>query len=266
MIGVVGVVGVGSMGAALVEGLLAAGHPPDSITLVDRHREKLDAFVGRGVTAGSDMAAIRKEDWVIVAVKPYAMPATLASMAAHLKPSTVVISVAAGIDTAAIEAHLGPIAVVRAMPNTPALVGEAMTGVSGGRHVAPDQLQGACDILGAVGEVAVVPEAQLDALTAISGSGPAYLFYVAEALIDAAVAQGLSADLSDRLVRQTLRGAALLLAASVSDAAELRRRVTSKGGTTEAAVAVFNEADLKATFGAAVAAATDRSRQLRGHS
>jgi pyrroline-5-carboxylate reductase len=132
--------------------------------------------------------------------------------------------------------------------------------------VAPDQLQGACDILGAVGEVAVVSEAQLDALTAISGSGPAYLFYVAEALVDAAVAQGLSPDLSDRLVRQTLRGAALLLDASESDAAELRRRVTSKGGTTQAAVAVFDDSDLKATFGTAVAAATERSRQLRGQS
>ena len=262
----IAVVGVGSMGAALVEGLLAADHPPDAIILVDRNRQKLDAFVGRGVTLASDVGAISVADWVIVAVKPHAMVATLGSLVAHLKPSATVISVAAGIDTGAIEAELGPVAVVRAMPNTPALVGEAMTGVSGGRHVAPDQLQGACDILGAVGEVAVVSEAQLDALTAISGSGPAYLFYVAEALVDAAVAQGLSPDLSDRLVRQTLRGAALLLDASASDAAELRRRVTSKGGTTQAAVAAFDEADLKATFGTAVAAATERSRQLRGQS
>lgn len=262
----IGVVGVGSMGAALVEGLLAAGHPPDSITLVDRHPEKLDTFVSRGVTVARGVAAIGEADWVIVAVKPYAMVATLGSLAAHLKPTTVVISVAAGIDTAAIEAELGRVAVVRAMPNTPALVGEAMTGVSGGRHVAADQLQGACDILGAVGEVAVVSEAQLDALTAISGSGPAYLFYVAEALVDAAVAQGLPADLSDRLVRQTLRGAALLLDASATDASELRRRVTSEGGTTQAAVTVFDDAGLKATFGTAVAAATERSRQLRGNS
>lgn len=260
----IAVVGVGSMGAALVEGLLAADHPPDAITLVDRNREKLEAFVDRGVAIASDVAAIGAADWVIVAVKPHAMAATLGSLVVHLKPSATVISVAAGIDTAAIEAELGPVAVVRAMPNTPALVGEAMTGVSGGRHVAPDQLQGACDILGAVGKVAVVSEALLDAVTAISGSGPAYLFYVAEALVDAAVAQGLPADLSDRLVRQTLRGAALLLDTSEMNASELRRRVTSKGGTTQAAVSVFDEADLKATIGTAVAAAADRSRQLRG--
>lgn len=262
----IGVVGVGSMGAALVEGLLAADHPPGDIVLVDRNQDKLDAFAGRGVAVGSDVAALGMADWVLVAVKPYAMSSTLGSLAAHLKPSATVISVAAGIDTAAIEAQLGPIAVVRAMPNTPALIGEAMTGVSGGLHVNAEQLQGACDILGAVGEVVVVPEDQLDALTAISGSGPAYLFYVAEALADGAVAQGLPPELADQLVRQTLRGAALLFDASESDAAELRRKVTSKGGTTEAAVAVFDEADLKATFGAAVAAATNRSRELRGQS
>ena len=260
----IAVVGVGSMGGALVEGLLAADHPPDAMILVDRNQDKLDAFAGRGMTVGSDVAAVGVADWVIVAVKPHAMSATLGSLAAHLKPSVTVISVAAGIDTAAIEAELGQIAVVRAMPNTPALIGEAMTGVSGGLHVTPEQLQGACDILGAVGAVAVVPEDQLDALTAISGSGPAYLFYVAEALADGAVAQGLSPELADRLVRQTLRGAALLLHASESDPAELRRRVTPKGGTTQAAVAVFDEADMKAIFRTAVAAAKDRSRELRG--
>ncbi|MDH5422458.1 MAG: pyrroline-5-carboxylate reductase [Acidimicrobiia bacterium] len=262
----IAVVGVGSMGAALVEGLLAADHPPEAMILVDRNQDKLDAFAGRGVMVGSDVAAVGAADWVIVAVKPYAMSATLGSLAAHLKPSATLISVAAGIDTAAIEAEFDRIAVVRAMPNTPALIGEAMTGVSPGLHVTPEQLQGACEILGAVGEVAVVPEDQLDALTAISGSGPAYLFYVAEALVEGAVTQGLPPELADRLVRQTLRGAALLFDASESDAAELRRRVTSKGGTTQAAVVVFDEADLKATFGAAVAAATNRSRELRGQS
>lgn len=262
----IAVVGVGSMGSALVDGFLAAGYAPDSISLVERNLAKLDRFADRGVRTSADMAALDDADWVVVAVKPHAVADALKLVATHLTPTTVVISVAAGITTDAIEALLGPVPIVRAMPNTPAVIGEAMTGVVGGRHVTPDQLEEACEILRAVGEVVVVTEDELDALTAISGSGPAYLFYVAEALVAAATEQGLSPELADRLVRQTLRGAAMLLSDSEFEPAELRRRVTSRGGTTQAAVAELDSASIKETFSSAVAAATERSRELRGDS
>lgn len=262
----IGVVGVGAMGAALVEGLLAAGHSPETICLVEQDQTKLESFGDRGVHISTEMEGIRAADWVIVAVKPHAVAEVLRSMAVQLKPTAAVISIAAGIDTRLIEAELPSVSVVRAMPNTPALVGQAMIGVAPGRLATPEQLREACDILGAVGQVAVIGEADLDALTAVSGSGPAYLFYLAEALVEAAQEQGLSADLADQLVRQTLRGAGLLLATSDVDAAELRRRVTSKGGTTQAAIEVFDSGGMKATIRRAVHAATERSRQLRGDS
>lgn len=262
----IAVVGVGSMGSALVDGFLAAGHAPDSISLIERNSSKVDRFADRGLRTSADMDALADADWVIVAVKPHAVGDVLKLVADHLAPTAVVISVAAGITTDAIEASLGPIPIVRAMPNTPALIGEAMTGVVAGRHVTPGQLEEACGILRAVGEVVVVAEDELDALTAISGSGPAYVFYVAEALVAAAVEQGLSAELADRLVRQTLRGAAMLLSDSEAEPAELRRRVTSKGGTTQAALEEFDSAGMKETFSKAVGAATERSRQLRGNS
>ncbi len=262
----IAVVGVGSMGSALVEGFLRAGHAPDSISLVERHLAKLNRFAERGVHTSIDMAAIANADWVVVAVKPHAVADVLKLVASHLAPTAVVISVAAGITTDAVEGLLGPVPIVRAMPNTPALIGEAMTGVVGGRHVTPGQLEKACEILRAVGEVVVVTEDEMDALTAISGSGPAYLFYVAEALVAAATEQGLSSKLADQLVRQTLRGAAMLLSESEAEPAELRRRVTSKGGTTQAALAELDSAGIKETFSGAVAAATERSRELRGDS
>lgn len=259
----IGVVGVGSMGTALVEGLLAAGHKPSALSLVDRHPDKLAGFEARGVKASLALDAMRDVDWVVVAVKPYALLETLGALAGYLKPDVVVISVAAGIGTGAMEKVLGEVAVIRSMPNTPALVGGAMTGVASGRWVTSEQLEGASTILGAVGEVVVVAEDDLDALTAISGSGPAYVFYLGEAMIAAAVDLGLAHDVADRLVRQTLRGAGQLLAASDVDASELRRRVTSKGGTTEAAIERFESGNMQEIIHHAITAAAQRSRELR---
>lgn len=262
----IGVIGTGAMGSALLEGLLSAGHRPETFLLVDLDADKLVPFEARGLQTSPDVKAISAADWVVVAVKPHHVMGALAPLKGVLDSNAVILSMAAGVTTESIETLLGDVAVVRAMPNTPALIGLGMTGVAAGAFVSEAKVAEACEILQAVGKVAVVEESDLDALTAVSGSGPAYLFYLAEALIEAAIEQGLDAELADQLVRQTMWGSGALLAQAEVGAVELRRRVTSPGGTTEAAVEAFESNAVKATIGAAVDAATRRSRQLRSDS
>ena len=183
---------------------------------------------------------------------------------APLQPvaSEMVLSIAAGVTTAELEDLVGRVPVVRAMPNTPALIGEGIAAICAGRHADEKHLGVARLILEAVGTVIEVPESQLDAITAVSGSGPAYLFGLAEWMEQAALDEGFSRAEARMLVKQTLRGAALLLDQSDETAAELRRRVTSPGGTTQAAFEVLDEAGVVATFRTAVAAAAQRSREL----
>ncbi|MCB0975881.1 MAG: pyrroline-5-carboxylate reductase [Acidimicrobiales bacterium] len=253
------VVGGGKMGEALVGGLIAAGRDPSSIVVVEpseaRRGELAVALPGVEVIPEPVEAAS-----AIVAVKPQHVLGVCSGLGAL--GVNRVLSIAAGVRIAALESALAEgAAVVRAMPNTPALVGMGAAAVAGGSAATAEDLAWAEEILGAVGKVVRVDEAQLDAVTGLSGSGPAYVFLVAEALIDAGVEQGLARPVATDLAVQTLRGAAELLAGGQS-APDLRAAVTSPGGTTAAGLRALEDAAVRAAFARAVAAATERSREL----
>ncbi|MCU1498134.1 MAG: proC [Acidimicrobiales bacterium] len=253
-------VGGGKMGEALVGGLLAAGWAEASeVVIVEPHpgrrRELVERFAGLQVVAEPVAAA-----GALVAVKPQ----HVAEVCRALGGLGVgrVLSIAAGVRVEAMEAALpAGTAVVRAMPNTPALVGLGAAAIAGGTTATEADLAWAEGILAAVGTVVRVSEGQLDAVTGLSGSGPAYVFLVAEAMIEAGVLQGLPRDIATDLTVQTLRGASELLAGG-RPAAELRAAVTSPGGTTAAGLRVLEAGAVRATFSDAVAAATARSREL----
>lgn len=265
--GTFAVIGAGNMGEALLRGVLRAGVvPPERVVCTTRSQERAERL-GRdlGVHAGTDnRAAVRDASLVVIALKPQVLLAELAGFADDLRPDACVISVAAGVRIEAIE-ELVPegVAVLRVMPNTPALADAGMSAVSPGTHATAGHLALAHAVLGAVGRVVTVEEAALDAVTAVSGSGPAYLFVLAEAMIDAACAEGLDPQLARTLVVQTLLGASILLDRE-GDAADLRRKVTSPGGTTQAALDELARRDVRAAVVAAVAAARRRATELGG--
>jgi pyrroline-5-carboxylate reductase len=254
------IVGGGRMGEALLGGLLAAGRPAASLAVVEpvegRRAELAEAF--DGITTSAEPVAAAG---AVIAVKPHDVPA--ATTAAVAAGATRVLSIAAGVTVAQLEAAAGPgVAVVRAMPNTPALVGAGAAAIAAGSAASDDDLAWAEGVLGAVGTVVRVPEASLDAVTGLSGSGPAYVFLVAEALMDAGVLAGLPRPTAEALVRQTLLGAARLLAETGDDPAALRAAVTSPGGTTAAGVRELERHGVRSALLEAVAAATERSREL----
>jgi pyrroline-5-carboxylate reductase len=199
---------------------------------------------------------------VVVATKPAQVAEAL--VAASEAGLSRVLSIAAGVTTHQLEAVTGRVPVVRAMPNTPAMVGVGASAICGGHLATEDDLAWAESLLGAVGTVTRIPEQLMDAVTGVSGSGPAYLFLVAEAMIDAGVLAGLPRDRADALVRQTLLGAATLLAGSDEGPEALRAAVTSPGGTTAAALRVLEERAVRAALLDAVAAAAHRSAELGG--
>lgn len=256
------VIGGGNMGAALVGGLLAKQVvAPESLAICEvvaaRRDELSSSFPGVTVTEGVPPCAA-----AVLAVKPAA--AADAAAAAAAAGARRLLSIAAGARIAALESAAGDgVAVVRSMPNTPALVGEGASAYAGGSSATSADLEWAGTILRAVGTAVAVDEADLDAVTALSGSGPAYLYLVAEALIEGAVANGLDAELATALTTQLFVGSAKLLAER-GDAAALRAMVTSPGGTTAAGLAALAERDLRGAVGAAVTAAADRSRELAG--
>ncbi len=255
------VIGGGKMGEALLSGLVADGWAAAG----ELHVVEPDAG-RRGVLAGSlpgvscgDTALVGVD--TLVAVKPHVVADVCAGLAVLGVPR--VVSIAAGVRTGAIEAVIGEgVPVVRVMPNTPSLVGEGAAAVAGGRAASDEDIEWAAGILSAVGEVVVVPEALLDAVTGLSGSGPAYVFLLAEALMDAGEAEGLPREVAVALTEQTLLGAATLLSHSDDPAATLRENVTSAGGTTAAGLAVFEAGGFRQLVSDVVAAATERSRQL----
>jgi pyrroline-5-carboxylate reductase len=260
---VVAVLGVVKMGEAVLAGLVRAG---STVIGSDRDPQRA-AEVGEryGVRLLDPLAAASEADVVLLVVKPQDVRTTAAELAPALRPSTLVVSLAAGITTAALEAVLPAGApVVRVMSNTPALVGQAMSAVSAGTTATDAHLAVVEELLSPVGRVVRVPEDQQDAVTAVSGSGPAYVFRVVEAMVDAGVALGLSGEVAAELAQQTLLGAATLLAGSGQTPADLRRAVTSPGGTTAAALAVLEERRVDALFLAALTAARDRSAELAG--
>lgn len=206
--------------------------------------------------------AIRGREVVVVAVKPRDVPALVTSLTGKLASDQLLISLAAGVTTKTYEDMLPDTRVIRAMPNTPALVGEGVTGFAGGSRTSADDLMVAAGILGAVGTVRVMDESLLDAVTAVSGTGPAYVFLLAEALTEAAIREGLPRDIAESFVEQTVRGAGRLLAASEKTPSELRAQVTSPGGTTAAAVHVLEERGFRALIEDAVQAAARRASEL----
>ena len=259
------VIGAGVMGEALVSGLVKAGWSADSITAADRREfRRQETAQAHGVkTAAGNAEAVAGADTVVLVVKPQDVGEVLPEIAPALAPGALVVSLCAGISTAQIESHLPEgVAVVRVMPNTPALVGEGMAAVSAGAHAGPDDVAHATELMSALGKVITVPERYQDAVTAISGSGPAYLFFVVEAMIDAGVMLGLPRDVSTTLVVQTMYGSAHLLRESGEHPTVLREQVTSPGGTTAAALRQLEDHRVKAAFITAMEAARDRSRAL----
>jgi pyrroline-5-carboxylate reductase len=260
--------GAGNMGEALIRGLLTAKTvAPSQIIATDVRPDRLDSLAKTFSirTAGDNVKAVADADIVMLAVKPQQMSAVLAPLKSAATVRKLYISIAAGVTTARIENELGgKVRVVRVMPNTPALVGAGAAALAKGAYATGDDLTMAELILGAVGTVVRVEEKFIDAVTALSGSGPAYVFYVAEAMIKAGVAAGLDEALAKKLAIQTVYGSAKLLVESGEDPESLRHKVTSPGGTTEAALKVMSERKLTEIFVEAIKAAEQRSRELSG--
>ena len=260
-------IGAGNMASSIIGGLLESGHPRDRLSAADPFepsRDRLRETAQIQVTADNSSAAA-SADVVILAVKPQVMAEALSSVAAVVQANgALVISIAAGITLASMEARLGDnTAIVRCMPNTPALLGCGASALYGNSAVMRDQHAYADDILGAVGITAWVErEEELDAITALSGSGPAYFFLFMEAMIDAGVKQGLDRDTATSLTLQTALGAARMAGESDVDLVELRRRVTSPGGTTERAVGEFESQGIRAMVDTAMSGAAERAAEM----
>ena len=259
----VAVVGGGKMGEALLAGLVRRLGAAD-VVVCERSVERAAELTARHGVQVLDLGeAAARSRVLLVAVKPQDVDAVLAALAGSVDDGHLVVSVAAGVPTARIEAALpAGVPVVRVMPNTPALVGEGMSVVSAGAHAGEEHLAEAEQLLAAVGAVRRVPEAQQDAVTALSGSGPAYFFYVVEALVDAGVLLGLPRTLATDLVVQTAVGSAAMLRDSAEHPVQLREAVTSPGGTTAAAIRELERHGVRAALGAAAEAAQARSVEL----
>jgi pyrroline-5-carboxylate reductase len=252
------------MGEALVSGLLGAGWEPSEITLGVRRMEQGDELAHRtGCPVTLDPAeAVVGRDVIVVAVKPRDVNGVLKTIAGRVDETQTVISLAAGVTTGTYEGLLGAVPVVRAMPNTPALVREGVTGLAPGSHAGTAHLDVAREILGAVGSVRIMEESLMDAVTGVSGTGPAYVFLLAEALTEAAMREGLPRDIAEDFVHRTIRGAGHLLTETGKSPARLRHEVTSPGGTTAAAMHVLEEKGFRAIVEDAVRAAAERAREL----
>ena len=265
MDGRLAIIGTGRMGEALLSGLLRSGWPePSQVTVTSRREERCRDLEQRfGVDATTDnQAAIADADVVILAVKPQSIAALLAADAGAFREGHTVISVIAGVPTSTIEDAIGGLPVVRVMSNVPVQVDEAMSVVSAGRHADEAHLEIAEKILGHVGRVLRLPEEHLDSVTALSGSGPAYFFLLAEAMIDAGILLGLPRDTATELIIQTMVGSAKMLRDTGRHPVELREMVTSPGGTTIAAIRVLEEERVRAAFLNAIEAAKLRSEEL----
>jgi pyrroline-5-carboxylate reductase len=259
------VLGGGVMGEALVTALLAAGWTADDVDVTERSAARAMELSGRyGVRAADPNAkAVKGAGLVLIAVKPQVVPDVLAEIAPTLRPGTLVVSVAAGVPVAVYEAALPEgTPVVRVMPNTPALVGKGASAIAPGTHATDEHLDLAERALAATGLVVRVAEKDLDAVTAISGSGPAYAFYLIDAMAEAGVLLGLTRDLATRLAVATVEGSAALAAQTGDHPVVLRERVSSPGGTTVAGVAALDAHGVRAGVVAAARAAHDRSREL----
>lgn len=261
----IGFVGAGNMAEALIKGLIRSGIAPKQVHGSGPRAERLEELQARyGIETTSDnRALVARSDTVVLSVKPQIMRRILDEIAETLRPQALVISIAAGIPIAAIEGRLRPGArVVRAMPNTPALVDAGATALARGEHATSDDLQAAKRIFDAVGVTVILDEAQLDAVTGLSGSGPAYIFLILEALSDAGVKVGLSRRTAQLLAAQTVLGSAKLLMETNEHPGRLKDMVTSPGGTAIAGLHTLEAGGLRTTLIDAVETATHRSREL----
>jgi len=260
----VAILGAGSMGEILALGLLRAGWSIESITMAARRPERAKEAERQTEirTVLDPIEAITDKRAVIIAVKPKDVPNLLTQIAPAIQADQVVISLAAGVPIAVYERVLPGVPVIRSMPNTPAAVAEGMTAYCGGSNVTEEDYAAADAILAAVGETIRLSEDLLDAVTAISGSGPAYVFLLAEALTEAAIREGLPHHAAEKLVDQMIRGSGLLLHTSEKSAFRLRAEVTSPGGTTAAAIHKLEEGGFRALMEDAVRSAAERSRVL----
>jgi pyrroline-5-carboxylate reductase len=265
----IAILGTGSMGGAILSGLLG----PDvtvsgGIRVTNRSVEKAEALASDAVESlatstdpDANKHAVTGARIVLIGVKPVMVPDLLREIADSLEPDAIVVSVAAGVTIATMEALVAN-PVLRSMPNTPSLVGRGVTGLAAGTRSTPEDFALVRSLFETVGAVVDVPESKIDALSTISGSGPAYVFFLIEQLTSTAVKLGFTPEEAATMVEGTFIGATALLAASDADPAELRRRVTSPKGTTERAIAVLDEADLSAVFDRATAAALARATEL----
>ncbi|MFV0534640.1 MAG: pyrroline-5-carboxylate reductase [Cumulibacter sp.] len=259
-----GFIGGGNMAEALIAGVLRSGDiTAQSVLVAEPVAERADYLRERyGVQTLSTAELAARAAIIVVAVKPQIVDSVTTEIQGTIDPGALIISVAAGVPAARFEAALPNIAVVRVMPNTPALVGEGMSVIAPGAAASPQHLQHARTILSGAGKVVQLEESQLDAVTAVSGSGPAYFFYLVEALIDGAQALGLDKATATELVVQTAYGAATMLRDSGRDAHTLRTDVTSPGGTTAAGLQVLEDNGARDLFAAMITAARDRSVAL----
>jgi pyrroline-5-carboxylate reductase len=263
--GTLGFLGFGNMGRAIAEGLVKTGTiEANRVAIFDVAEAKQEEAAALGITVADSPAGLAGQcDTLVLAVKPQQMAEALEALKPGLSPDTLVISIAAGISIAFVQNTLGAaLRVIRVMPNTPALVNAGAAGAALSETCTETDAATARTIFEAIGIVEIVPEDAIDGVTALSGSGPAYFFHVVECLVEAATAQGLTEEQATRLAGQTLLGAGRLLAESGESASVLRERVTSKGGTTEAALKTFREKGLAQVIAAGVTAAADRSREL----
>ena len=267
----IAVIGAGSMGGAILSGLIAAGTAADSITASTATTQSAKALSDKfgiksfalDASASANSDASQGADVLLIAVKPAKVLETLEEIKASVKDGALVISVAAGVATESMEQAIGSKAsVIRAMPNTPSIVGHGVTGIAKGKSANDNQLALAKDLFETVGQVIVVDEEKINALSTISGSGPAYVFYFAEKLMTAAKKMGFSEKEANLMVRATFLGSATLLAASSDSPETLRAQVTSPNGTTMQATARFDEADLEKVFIEATEAALARAIEL----
>ena len=260
----IAVLGAGKIGEALLSGLLSGGRHADELLFTERAPERSAELTQRyGVDGVSVPEAAKRADVLVVAVKPQDIDPVLDDLAPLLDAGKLVVSLCAGLPTTLYERRLpAGTPVVRVMPNTPMVVGEAMSAISAGRFATPEHLSLVAELLGTVGTVVKVPESQQDAVTALSGSGPAYFFYLVEAMIDAGILLGLPRNVAEKLIVQSAVGAAKMLADTGEHPVTLREAVTSPAGTTINAIRELENHGVRAAMLAAIEAARDRSVEL----
>jgi pyrroline-5-carboxylate reductase len=260
----IGILGAGKMGEALISGLLRAGRSPAGVLAVVRRAERAAQLRETyGIELVSAAEAAKSADTLVITVKPQDMSVLLDEVAPHVPADRLIISVAAGIPTSMIERRLGPdVPVIRVMSNTPVLVDEAMSVISAGRHAGEQHLRRAEELLRPVGKVLRIPESQQDAATALSGSGPAYVYFLVEAMVDAGILLGIPRGTAMEMVTQAVYGAATMLRDTGEHPVILREAVTSPGGTTISAIRELERHSVRAAFLAAIEAARDRGAEL----